>query len=196
MADTPRVKLNTPKARLSFPNLFRAKAAEEGQEPKYSCTLLFSPEAQATPEFAAMKAAAQAVVVAKFGNKIPPNLRNPFRAAEEKADKAGYEPGWVFINISSKERPGVVHVTPAGMQRVLDEGDVYPGCFVIASVSPYAYDQKGNRGVSFGLNNVLKVGDGDPLGGRSRPEDDFAGYAAPPADTAAPGGTASPSSLF
>lgn len=194
MADTPRVKLLSPKARLSFPNLFRAKAAEEGQEPKFSCTLLFSPEAQATPEFAAMKAAAAAAVTAKWGDKIPANLRNPFRKAEEKADKQGYEAGWVFINVSSKERPGVVQNTPAGMQRVIDEADVYPGCFVIASISPYAYDQKGNRGVSFGLNNVLKVGDGEALGGRSKPEDDFAGVAAPPA--AAAGGTAAASALF
>ena len=194
MADTPRVKMLTPKARLSFPNLFRAKAAAEGQDPKFSCTLLFSPEAQATPEFAAMKKAAQDAVVAKFGAKVPSNLRNPFRDAGEKSDKAGYEPGWVFINLSSKDRPGVVQNTPNGMERVIDEGDVYPGCYVVVSVSPYAYDQSGNRGVSFGLNNVLKVADGEPLGGRSTPEADFAGIAAPPA--AAAGGTASPASLF
>lgn len=194
MADSPRVKLITPKARLSFPNLFRAKAAAEGQEPKFSCTLLFSPEAQATPEFAAMKAAAQAAAVAKWGAKIPANLRSPFRKAEEKEDKQGYEPGWVFINVSSKDRPGVVQNTALGMQKVIDEADIYPGCFVVASLGCYAYDTSGNRGVSFGLNNVLKVDDGESLGGRGRAEDDFAGVAAPPATKA--GGAASAESLF
>lgn len=188
-------KLLTPKARLSYPNLFRAKAAAAGQEPKFSCALLFSPEAQATPEFAAMKAAAQAAAVEKWGaGKIPAGLRNPFRDAGEKSDKAGYEAGWVFINVSSSQRPGVVQNTSAGLQPIIDENEVYAGCWVIASVNPYAYDASGNRGVSFGLNNVMKVGEGESLGGRSRAEDDFAGIAAPPA--AAAGGTATAASLF
>jgi hypothetical protein len=194
MAEQARIKILTPKARLSFPNLFRARAVEEGKEPTFSCTLLFSPEAQQTPEFAAMKAAAASVVTAKWGQNVPANLRSPFRKAEEKADKEGYEPGWVFINCSSKQRPGVVQNTPTGLQKVIDENEVYPGCWVIASLGPYAYDQKGNKGVSFGLNNVLKVGDGDALGGRSRAEDDFAGVAAPPA--AAAGGAAAARDLF
>lgn len=192
-------RLLTPRVRLSFPNLFRARAVEEGKEPTYSCTLLFSPEAQQTPEFAALKAAASAAAREKWGNKLndatwAAGLRSPFRKAEEKGDREGYEPGWLFINCSSKQRPGVVQNTPAGLQKIIDENDIYPGCWVVASLNPYAYEQKGNRGVSFGLNNVMKVGDDTPLGGRSRPEDDFAGIAAPPPAEA--GGAASPGALF
>jgi hypothetical protein len=40
-------------------------------------------------------------------------------------------------------------------------------------VRPYYYDQKGNKGVSFGLLNLQTVADGDPLGGRVRPTDAF-----------------------
>ena len=32
----------------------------------------------------------------------------------------------------------------------------------------------GNRGVACGLNNLQKISDGTPLGGKSRAEDDFA----------------------
>ena len=37
----------------------------------------------------------------------------------------------------------------------------------------FTYDTKGNKGVSFGLNNVQKVKDDEPLGNFSRAEDDF-----------------------
>lgn len=193
-AATPSKKprLVTPKCRLSFPTLFRPRAIEAGKEPVYSCTLLISPEAQATPEFAALKAAASAAVREKWGDKVPAGLRSPFRKAEEKADKEGYEPGWLFINCSSKQRPGVVD---RNRQAIIDENDIYPGCFVIASLNPYAYDQKGNKGVSFGLNNVMKVADGPTLGNRTRPEDDFADVAVPP-EGSAPGGTANAGDLF
>ena len=40
-------------------------------------------------------------------------------------------------------------------------------------MSVYGYDNAGNVGINFGLNNLQKVGDGDPLGGRSTPEADF-----------------------
>ena len=45
---------------------------------------------------------------------------------------------------------------------------------VSQSVTFYAYNTNGNRGIACGLNNLLKLADGTPLGGRSRPEDDFA----------------------
>jgi len=39
----------------------------------------------------------------------------------------------------------------------------------------YAFAANGNRGISCGLNNLQKMRDGEPLGGRTRPEDDFTG---------------------
>ena len=45
---------------------------------------------------------------------------------------------------------------------------------VSSACSPYAYNTNGNRGIACGLNNLQKLADGTPLGGRSRPEDDFA----------------------
>jgi len=37
----------------------------------------------------------------------------------------------------------------------------------------YAYNNDGNRGIACALNNLQKLQDGEPLGSRSRPEDDF-----------------------
>ena len=43
-----------------------------------------------------------------------------------------------------------------------------------ASINLYAYNVNGNRGIACGLNNLQKISDGTPLGGKSRAEDDFA----------------------
>jgi len=56
---------------------------------------------------------------------------------------------------------------------ILDETEVYSGCYGRASVNFFPYSHKGNRGVACGLNNVQKLADGESLGGRSRAEDDF-----------------------
>ena len=51
------------------------------------------------------------------------------------------------------------------MTPVIDPDDIYSGCICVASVTAFAYDQAGNKGVSFFLNSVLKLRDGDRLGG-------------------------------
>jgi hypothetical protein len=170
--------LVTPTARLSYPNLFKPRANKDkpGSEPKFSACLIFDKAAQATPEFKAMMAAVQAAAFEKFGaNAKNLNLRNPFRKAEEKMDADGkfpdgMEAGFVFINCSSAMAPGVVD---AKVQPILDQREIYAGCYVKAAVNAYGYDNSGNKGVSFGLNHVQKVKDGKPLGNTSRPQDAF-----------------------
>lgn len=161
--------LVAPVATLSFPALFRAKSFD-GQPEKYSCTLIFDEAAQGTPEFAALKEAARNAVREKWADKVPANMRSPFRSGEEKSFE-GYGPGKIFINVSSKQKPRVVD---AQVRDVTDESKAYPGCRVRASLGVYAYDNKGNKGVAFGLRNVQIVGDGPRLGGGSSPKDDFA----------------------
>lgn len=203
---TTKTKLITPPARAMWVHIFKPKIGkgDDGTATsKFQVDLVFSPEAQATPEFAALKAAANAAAIAKFGDRLKPLIDsgkfvNPFWKAERKLDddgnlKPGYEAGWVYITAKSQQRPGVVQNTAAGLQPVIDENDVYPGCIVRASVDVYAYDNK-SKGVAFGLFNVLKVGDGDRVGGggRNSAADDFAGVVGAPAGAA--GGSAE--SLF
>jgi|NOAtaT_6_FD_contig_31_2628685_length_1015_multi_4_in_0_out_0_2 hypothetical protein len=170
-------KVTTPKARLAFPALFEARGFN-GQTPKFSAVLIFDKEAQATPEYAKMKEAAKTALKAKFGDKPPKNLRNPFRDASEKEDVAGFDDGCVFITVSAKKQPKVVdrNKVNGAFPQITDEDKVYPGCYVRASLNAYGYDNNGNRGVSFGLNNVQFLDDGERLGsggGASRAEDDF-----------------------
>ena len=161
----------TPMARISFPELAKPKSFEN-QEPKYRCVLIFDKAAQADPRFKALKAAVSAVAKEHWGDSIPKNLRNPFRPGSDKDGMDGFDDDVIFISVTSKTRPGVVNALKEPIVDV--EEEVYPGCHVFASVRAYSYDQKGNRGVAFGLNNILKVKDGERLGGGKRSaQEDF-----------------------
>ena len=108
----------------------------------------------------------------KFNGSIPKNWKNTFRDGDEEGDlekNPEYE-GHYFMTVSNKTRPGVVDQQ---VQPVLDATEVYSGCYARVSINAFAYNTQGNRGISFGLNHVQKVCDGDFLGGRSRAEDDF-----------------------
>ena len=50
----------------------------------------------------------------------------------------------------------------------------YSGVYGRASINLYAFNSNGNKGIACGLNNLQKIRDGEPLGGKSRAEDDFA----------------------
>jgi len=165
----------TPEFRVSFPSVFQAKMNDMSGKEEYSVVALFPKNA----DLSALKALAQKVIQEKWPDGTPSNFRSPFRNQGEKKKTEngktflpdGYEDGAVFINLKSQQKPGVVD---GSMQPILSATDFYPGCYARASVSCYAYDIKGNRGVAFGLGNIQKVRDGEAFGGRSKPEEDFA----------------------
>jgi hypothetical protein len=76
-----------------------------------------------------------------------------------------------FVNANSDRAPGIVNLS---CNPVLDRGEVYSGCYCRVSLTFYAFNSNGNRGIACGLNNLQKIRDGEPLGGKSRAEDDFA----------------------
>lgn len=164
----------TPKARLMFPALFTPKAFE-GQPEKYSAVLVFDKEAQGTAEFQKLKLVAGLAAKAKFGDKPPKNLRNPFRSGSEK-ETAGFNEDDVFISVTSKKQPRVVDRKKVNdkFPVITDEDRLYSGCYVRASVNAFGYDRSGNKGVSFGLNNVQFIADGERIAaGGSNPNSEF-----------------------
>ena len=172
----------TPKAILSYPHLFEPRPATLGGEPMYSCSLVFEPGT----DLSQLEAEALRVAREKWGEKTDlllrtGKLRLPFRTdGEEK----GYPPGIVFINVRSKQAPGIVdrYAGPDGKPvKITDPSVLYPGAYVRASVRAFAYDTNGNRGVSFALVNIQKLGDGERLDGRKKAEDEFQAFEQAPA---------------
>ena len=169
-------KVKTPTATLSYEHLFEPTAPEDSiADPQYSCTLVFG---EGT-DLSALERAVDQSGKNKCGEeyaslKESRNLRLPFR--NERLAEKGYPPGSVYINVRSKQTPGIVSRF-AGEDgrplRINDPSEVYSGCQVRASLNVFAYDRAGNRGISLGLNNVQKLADGERLDGRLKAEDDF-----------------------
>ena len=74
------------------------------------------------------------------------------------------------LNANSTKQPGVVDLA---RNPILDQEEIYSGCYCRFSLMFYPFSTQGNNGVAAGLNNVQKVCDGARLAGSSRAEDDF-----------------------
>ena len=173
-------KVNTPPFRVSYANVFKPRENNLSGNSEFGLTALFPKGA----DLSALYAIAEEAAKTKWPNGVPKGIRSPFRDQGEKAKQHddgseslpdGYEAGCTFINMKSVKRPGVVD---QNVQPILDESEFYSGCWAIASVNAYAYDNKGNKGVSIGLINVQKIKDDEALSGRSTPQDDFKPIAA------------------
>lgn len=164
------IKVMTPVFRVSFPNVFVAKAIKEGDEPKYSIAMLFDAEAQASPEYQEMKQAVMKAKKQKFGDGKIAGLRSPFRDGAEKKQFEGYEEGITFVSANSKQKPGIVDGSRVD---IINPEEFYAGCYARCTLLAYGYDRMGNKGVTFLLSNIQKVRDGEQISGKSKASDDF-----------------------
>lgn len=165
----------SPVGKLSFPALLVPRAmagAQEGADKKYSTTLLIPPKA----DISALKQAAAAAAREKWGDNIPKKMKTPFLVVGEMEGDKGktyteeYD-DWVAIRVTSKQKPQIVD---ARLQDVADENDLYAGRWAKLSVKAFAYDTQGNKGVSFGLQNVQVLDHDTPLAGsRVKASDEF-----------------------
>lgn len=164
-------KVVTGKVRFSYANVWEPKSINDGEE-KYSVSLII-PKSDKKTVKSIQKAveAAKNAGASKFGGKIPSNLKLPLRDGDtDREDDENYEDCY-FVNANSKTKPGIVD--KAG-RPIIDSTEFYSGCYGYASITFYAFNSNGNKGIACGLNNLMKTEDGEPLGGRSRAEDDFA----------------------
>lgn len=162
--------------RWSYANVWDARSINGGA-PKFSVSLIIPKSDTATVN--KIKAAIQAAYEEgegklKGNGKFVPALdaiKNPLRDGDkERPGDAAYANSY-FINANSATAPGIVD---ADRNPIMDRSEVYSGVYGRASVNFYAFNSNGNRGIACGLNNLQKIRDGEPLGGKSRAEDDFA----------------------
>ena len=142
-----------------------------GGDPKYSVSAIVSKKDTATVN--AIKTAieqAKKDSVSKWGGKVPANLKLPLRDGDiDRPDDEAYA-GCYFFNANSRQAPQVVD---SKVQPILDQSEVYSGCYGKISVTFYGYNSNGNRGIAAGLGNIQKLKDGESLGGRTSAADDF-----------------------
>jgi len=158
----------TPEFRGSFVKLRKPESVEGGTA-KFSMTCPIPVEGNEN-FFEELEAAIEAAALKRW-DSVPKKLKHPIRDYDEDEDENYPE----FIGTcrfvpKSEERPRVidVHGDP------VDMADVYSGAWYRVSIRAYAWQHPtSGKGVSFNLDNVLKIRDDEPFGGRGRAEDDF-----------------------
>ena len=164
-----------PNTRFSYANVWEARSINGGA-PKFSVSLIIPKSDTKTVE--KIKAAIEAAYkegeskLKGNGRSVPAlsAIKNPLRDGDtERPDDEAYANSY-FVNANSSVAPGIVD---ADRNPILDRSEVYSCVYGRASISFYAFNSNGNKGIACGLNNLQKVHDGEPLGGRTRAEDDF-----------------------
>jgi len=161
-------QITTGKVRFSFCNLFEPRSIDDGPA-KYSVTLLIPKSDKAT--LAKIKAATEAAKVAyvqrKSGKKPPAQLKTTLHDGDGTRPNSGDEfgeecKGHYVMTVSSKNKPVLVY---SDKTPLTDPQELYSGCYGRAIINFYVYDTQGNKGISAGLNGVMKLYDGEPLSG-------------------------------
>ena len=164
-------KVITGVVRLSYANIWEPKSVN-GSDAKYSCSLLIPKTDTKTVD--AINAAIDAAIkegIGKFGGKIPNRaaMKLPLRDGDIERDDEAYK-GCYFLNANSKTAPQVVD---RQVKPIMDRNEIYSGVYAHVSVSFYAFNSNGNKGVACGLGNIQKVRDGESLGGHTNAADEF-----------------------
>ncbi len=173
--NNPMKVITGPDTRWSYANVWEAKSINGGT-PKYSVSLIIpKSDAKTVAKIQTAIEAAYKEGESKLkgnGRTVPALsvLKTPLRDGDtERPDDEAYADCY-FINANSASAPGIVD---ADRQPIIDRSEVYSGVYGRASINFYAFNSNGNKGIACGLNNLQKIKDGEPLGGKSRAEDDF-----------------------
>ena len=156
--------------RLSYTHLFEKYTPEGGGDGKYMTNVLIPKKEKKTIKALedAIEAAKKAGIISKWSGKEPKKLDLPLRDGDEKDDDVYSD--CMFMNAKCNTKPGVVD---KNKEDITNEDEVYSGMWAYVSVTFYAYDVNGNKGIACGLNNVMKFKDDERLGGRVSAESDF-----------------------
>ncbi|EJC5210359.1 hypothetical protein BL250_07660 [Erwinia sp. OLTSP20] len=170
-----KVKLNN--VRLSFAQaLFEAEDYQGDGNFKFSSTFLIDKNRKDLIQ--EIEAAIKQVATAKWGAKADAIIKSIrgnnnkfcFRDGDEHPDYDGYD-GHMSIKASNKARPLVIDRDRTPLAAA--DGKPYSGCYVNATITLFAYDSKGNKGISASLGGVQFLRDGDAFasGGSATPDD-------------------------
>lgn len=180
MANTTITKCLIGEARMNFAHVFTPDSFDDKSEPKYSVVLSFPKsdkalykKIQAAIDECAEKAKAQ------YGGALPKKFNIiEIQDGADWDEKFNLEDFYV-IKASSSYKPEVVKkakvMGKVQLVPITDEEEFYSGCYGYASVSFYKYDTGVSKGITCGLNSVLKSRDGEKLGsGSGNVEADYA----------------------
>ena len=155
--------------RWSYANVWEPKAINDSDKLKYSVSLIIPKSDTVTVNKikAAIKQAYEEgqAILKGTGKSVPAfdNIKSPLRDGDKDRQDSPEYAGCYFINANSEQKPTVVD---RNQNLIIDHNEVYSGVYGYASINFYAYNKNGNRGIACGLQGLMKVKDGEPLGGK------------------------------
>lgn len=166
--------------RFSYLNVAEPRLNTNNNKKEYSTTLLI-PKGN-TEDIKKVEEAIEAQKRATFTDKkkpIPPQFWYPLRDGDTGVDSKG-EPlgdeckGNMVLNCKRGAEQSAPGMMDARGQKMLDKTEMKSGDWGAACIDIYGYD-KGTGGVAAGLQHVMKIRDGEPLGNAISAERAFAG---------------------
>ena len=168
----------TVRGRLSYVHVFKPHAATPGAEEKFSTTILVPKTDVETKQKidAAIKAATELGVSEKWNGVKPPTVPNPIwdgDGVKQNGEQFGPEckGHWVFTASAKADYPP--QVVDRRVQPILDQSEIYSGCYANVAVNFFPYLFAGKKGIGAGLGNIQKIKDGESLAGTRTAEQDF-----------------------
>lgn len=163
--------VTTGKARLSYVHLFKPYAAIPGQEEKFSVTVLVPKSDVDTMNRinAAIEAAKQRGTAEKWNGVCPPVVPTPVHDGDGVRPSDGMPFGaeckghWVFTASAKADYPP--EVVDANMNPIINQSEIYSGIYARVNVNFFPYSFGGKKGIGCGLGPVMKLEDGESLGG-------------------------------
>jgi len=127
--------------RLSFARLWKPKAFQEGQEPRFEATFLGDPSNEAhKAQIQAIKDAGKALAKAKWGD-VPEDLKLSYGFADNNPVKKKYDgyPGMFYLASANTTKPTVIprnKENGAWVQCKEGVGEApYSGCYVNTNIT-------------------------------------------------------------
>ena len=168
--NSTKTKFVTGKVRFSYAHVFQPAETPNGTL-KYSVSILIpKTDKETVARFQKAFDDTKSANAAFWGGNVPKMLKGGLRDGDEEKSDPVYA-GHYFFNANSNEKPGVVD---AELNPIVDASELYSGCYGRASVTFYAYNAQGSKGIACGLNNLQKLEDGERLGGATSAAADFA----------------------
>ena len=157
--------------RFSYCHVFQPRKNEQSGKMKYDCCLIVSKDdTQAVQLINEAIEGAKALYKEKFGAPKG-RLKTVVHDGDEDRPDDDTFAGKLYINASSNRKPGVKMIEAGMLVDCLDEEEFYSGVKGAAGLRFYPYNNAGNTGISCNLDNLLKLEDGDRIGGGSMSAD-------------------------
>lgn len=162
--------------RLSYAKL----AKPDPETGKYSVTLLIPKNEENRKKILQGVQEAAAAGADRFGSKFPVKPKHSVHDGDgERADGSEFGDeckGRYVVTASTKRAPGFLDRYKNHVEDPIEiEEQFYSGCYAHATATFFPYVTGVNKGVGLALNNLMKVRDGERLGGSfATADDDFA----------------------